>query len=65
MQALVTSHLHVNKMNTEQLLRSAYMWKHNKDIPERSLREDTHDFNVWGKVPAYATEYMIFIYGAQ
>jgi hypothetical protein len=52
-------------MQTEQLIRSAYVWKFNKDIPERSLKEDTHDFNVWGKVPPYLTAYIIHLYGVQ
>lgn len=65
MQALVSSHLHAHRMQTEQLIRAAYIWKYNKDIPERSLKEDVHDFNVWGKVPAYLVSYIIHLYGVQ
>lgn len=64
MQALCDSHIFVNEMSPKQFFRCAYMWKFNKDITDTSLDEDVKNFDEAGKVPAYATAYLINVYGA-
>lgn len=39
------------------------MWKHEKDIPDRSLEEDVHFFDKFGQIPAYIVDYLIHCYG--
>lgn len=64
MQALCNSHLIVNKLTAKEFFRSAYMWKFWKDITDTALYEDVKAFDEAGKVPAYATAYLIDVYGA-
>lgn len=63
MQALVDSHLFVKKMEAKELLRSAYIHKFNKDMPVKSLDEDTEAYLKNGKVPPYLVDFMIDTYG--
>lgn len=63
MQALADSHKFVNNLTTKEMLRTAYMWRFNKDITDEALRTDSEAFDNRGKVPPYLTEYMLHVYG--
>ena len=64
MQALCDSHIFIQDMTPKQFFRNAYMWKFGKDITDNALDEDAEAFVTAGKVPAYATAYLIHVYGA-
>lgn len=64
MQALCDSHIFVNEMTPKEFFRVAYMWKFSRDITDTALYEDVKAFDEAGKVPAYATAYLINVYGA-
>lgn len=63
MQALVSVHLLNHKMKVEELLRTAYMWRFDKDIPHRCLEEDAERFLKYGRMTPYLTDYMVECYG--
>jgi hypothetical protein len=41
------------------------MWKHVKDMPDRSLCEDTRDYDELGRVPQYCKDYLAHVYGVE
>lgn len=63
MQALVDSHIFVNRLDPKDLFRSAYLRKFQKDIPPNALEEDVAKYKKGGLVPAYVTEMMLATYG--
>lgn len=63
MQALIDSHLFCNNLTTQELLRTAYMWKFDKDIPYTSLNEDAAKYDKYGQSPPYLVAYIINCYG--
>jgi hypothetical protein len=52
-------------LSPKQFLRAAYMWRHGKDIPDRSLCEDTRDYDELGRVPQYCKDYLAHVYGVE
>jgi hypothetical protein len=65
MQALADSHVFVHQLSPKQFLRSCYMWRFEKDIPEESLEKDARDYIEIGRVPPYVCEYLVKCYGVQ
>ena len=64
MYSLVLSHAQVNRIETRALFQAAYYKKYQKEIPDKSLDTDLHEFDYLQKTPAYVVDFMIGIYGA-
>lgn len=65
MQALFNVHLKHHNLSPKQFLRSAYMWKFGKDVSDLSLANDLMVYQLQGKIPNYARDYLIHCYGTQ
>lgn len=63
MQALVDSHLFVNRLTIEEFLRTAYYFRFGRDITHNALTEDSKQYNEGGKIPPYVISYILFVYG--
>ncbi len=65
MQALANVHMINHHLSPRQFLRSAYMWRYQKDIPDLALASDAKALDEQGTIPCYLTDYLIHIYGVQ
>ena len=63
MLALIDSHMFVHKMTALEFFRNAYYWRFSKDITTEALGNDSDAYQKHGKVPPYAVDYTVHIYG--
>lgn len=61
--ALMHAHLRNNQMSARQFLRAAYQWRYGSDLIDLALCNDTKLYEEQGKVPQYAADYLLHIYG--
>lgn len=65
MKALVVVHCISKRITPKEVLRLAYMWKFGKDMPSKSLDEDTREYLYQGNLQPYAVDYLLSIYGTR
>ena len=53
------------RLQSMELLRTAYYRAFNKDITTDALKQDTDAYNNHGKIPKYLTAYMLYVYGTK
>lgn len=64
MQALVRCHLHHNKITSEMLFRAAYQHRFGRDISHDSVTRDVEQYEQYGRIPPYVSDFIVETYGA-
>lgn len=63
MNALIRAHLEVYGMSLYELLRMAHLHKHKVEAPVEKLRRESREFEEFGRIPSYLTDYMVEMVG--